>query len=79
MNEVLTLQEVADYLRLDRCTIYKMIKRDNLPASSIPTMNGRNEKPNFRVLRSLLDHWLDTKQPRPDYSEKPHIIRKVNK
>ena len=70
MNEVLTLQETADYLRLERGTVYKMIKRDGLPASKIPTMSGGYKNPHYRVLKSLLDQWLNTQTVRMDFLDK---------
>ena len=70
MDEVLTLQQVADYLRLERSTVYKMVKRDGLPASKLPTMSGGYKTPHYRVLKSLLDRWLDTQTVRMDFSDK---------
>jgi len=70
MDEVLTIQEVADYLRLERGTVYEMIHRDGLPASKIPTMSGNYKNSHYRVLTRLLDQWLETKVQRPDFSDK---------
>ena len=61
MDDVLTTQEVADYLGVHRETVYRLIKWDGLPASRIPTLSERDKCCHYRVLRTLLDRWIDRK------------------
>jgi excisionase family DNA binding protein len=51
-KEVLTLREVSEYLRVSRVTIYRLIKRKDLPAFCV----GRTWR--FKV--EDLQHWIET-------------------
>ena len=46
----MTVKELSEYLRLDRMTIYKMLKEGGIPASRI----GRQ----WRFFRSDIDEWI---------------------
>lgn len=50
-NEILTLEEVAAYLRLKPQTIYKWAQEKRIPAAKI----GKE----WRFRRSVIDRWLD--------------------
>ena len=50
-NEILTLEEVAAYLRLTPQTIYKWAQERRIPAVKL----GKE----WRFRRSILDRWLD--------------------
>jgi excisionase family DNA binding protein len=50
-HEILTLEEVADYLRLKPQTIYKWAQEKRIPAVKL----GKE----WRFRRSVLDRWLD--------------------
>lgn len=50
MEPPMTVKELSEYLRLDRMTIYKMLKEGNIPASRI----GHQ----WRFFRSDIDEWL---------------------
>jgi len=50
-HEILTLEEVADYLRLKPQTIYKWAQERRIPAVKL----GKE----WRFRRSVLDRWLD--------------------
>jgi excisionase family DNA binding protein len=50
-NEILTLEEVAEYLRLTPQTIYKWAQERRIPAVKL----GKE----WRFRRSILDRWLD--------------------
>ena len=54
-NDVMTTEEVSQYLRIDEQTV-----RDLLRARKLP---GRKVGRSWRVLRSELDAWL--RQPEP--------------
>lgn len=50
----MTVKELSDYLRLDRMTIYKMLKLKELPASRI----GHQ----WRFFRVDIDAWIRSKR-----------------
>ncbi len=50
-HEILTLEEVADYLRLKPQTIYKWAQERRIPAVKL----GKE----WRFRRSVIDRWLD--------------------
>jgi excisionase family DNA binding protein len=50
-NEILTLEEVAEYLRLKPQTIYKWAQEKRIPAAKL----GKE----WRFRKSLIDRWLD--------------------
>ena len=49
-NEVMTVQEVAEYLRLNEMTVYRLAQQGKLPALKI----GRS----WRFKRELIDEWF---------------------
>lgn len=50
-NEILTIEEVAAYLRLTPQTIYKWAQEKRIPAAKL----GKE----WRFRRSIIDRWLD--------------------
>ena len=56
MTELMTLQEVADYLRVTEKTIYRLLERGNIPASKV----GHQ----WRFDRGLIDGWLQRSSAR---------------
>jgi len=50
-NDILTVEEVAAYLRLQPQTIYKWAQEKRLPAAKL----GKE----WRFRKSILDRWLD--------------------
>jgi excisionase family DNA binding protein len=50
-NEILTIEEVAAYLRLTPQTIYKWAQEKRIPAAKL----GKE----WRFRRSIIDQWLD--------------------
>jgi PTS system nitrogen regulatory IIA component len=50
-NEILTIEEVARYLRLTPQTIYKWAQEKRIPAAKL----GKE----WRFRKSIIDHWLD--------------------
>ncbi len=57
MREILTPEEVADYLQLTSDTIYRLIRENRLAATKI----GRN----YRVPKEDLDAFIITNSTRP--------------
>ena len=50
-NEILTIEEVAAYLRLKPQTIYKWAQEKRIPAAKL----GKE----WRFRRSVIDRWVD--------------------
>lgn len=54
MNNIMTVQEAADYLRIHRMTVYRHLVKGKVPGVKV---GGQ-----WRVRKELLDIWLlDTK------------------
>ncbi|OQY38018.1 MAG: hypothetical protein B6229_07005 [Spirochaetaceae bacterium 4572_7] len=53
MKEILTLQEVADYLQLSDKTILKMVKNGEIPCAKIANQ--------WRFSKPMLDDWITSK------------------
>lgn len=50
-NDILTLQEVAEYLKVDERTVYRMVKSKQLPAFKV-----RNQ---WRFKKEAIDKWIE--------------------
>ena len=55
-REVLTLREVAEYLRMSRSTIYRLVQKGQIPAIKIASQ--------WRFKKGVLDEWLETQLKR---------------
>ena len=55
MQPPMTVRELSDYLRLDRMTIYKMLKEGGIPASRI----GHQ----WRFFQEDIDKWIRLLRP----------------
>jgi excisionase family DNA binding protein len=53
MNEVLTVGEIAVFLRLHPATIYKMVRRGELPAFRLGS--------GLRFTRARIEEWLESR------------------
>lgn len=51
MEKLLTLYELADYLKLDKFTIYRMVYRKQLPAIKVANQ--------WRFKEKDIDKWLE--------------------
>lgn len=63
MKDILTLQEVSEYLQLSDKTVLKMVKAGDIPCAKIANQ--------WRFSRVMLDDWLTSKMeviPQNDYS-----------
>ena len=58
MEAPMTVRELSEYLKLDRMTIYKMLKEEQIPASRI----GHQ----WRFIREDIDAWIRSKRVGPD-------------
>jgi excisionase family DNA binding protein len=63
-NDILTLEEVASYLRLTPQTIYKWAQEKRIPSAKL----GKE----WRFRKSIIDRWLDD-QMLPDDSGFSHL------
>ncbi len=52
MEKLMTLEEVADYLRLSNDTVYRMANTGTIPASKVGNQ--------WRFRRENVDAWLDS-------------------
>jgi excisionase family DNA binding protein len=64
VNDILTLEEVASYLRLTPQTIYKWAQEKRIPGAKL----GKE----WRFRKSIIDRWLDD-QILPDDSGFSHL------
>jgi len=57
-NEILTAKEVAEYLKINERTIYKLAQNGEIPTIKIAHQ--------WRFRRSMLDSWLDLQMSHPE-------------
>jgi excisionase family DNA binding protein len=62
--DVLTIDQLADYLQITKSTLYKLVQAGRVPGKKV----GRQ----WRFHRDAVDSWLARG---PDLSEKPHAGR----
>ena len=51
---ILTVDEISDYLKIPKSTIYKLVREGKIPAQKI----GRH----WRFRKEAIDRWLENKQ-----------------
>ena len=51
---ILTVDEISDYLKIPKSTIYKLVREGKIPAQKI----GRH----WRFRKEVIDNWLENKQ-----------------
>ncbi len=51
LTEIMTVKEVADYLKMKPVTIYKLAKQGKIPAFRVASF--------WRFKKDLIDKWLD--------------------
>ena len=54
MDEILTFEEVCEYLKFSKSKLYNLVQQKKIPASKI----GRN----WRFKRSKIDTWLEKQE-----------------
>jgi excisionase family DNA binding protein len=59
---LMTLQEIADYLRVTRSTLHRMLKRNQIPAFRI----GRHWRFNLEVINKWCASQALSKEPKGD-------------
>ena len=51
MKEILSLEEISEYLGMHKCTLYRLLKEGKIPGKKI---GGQ-----WRFRRSTIDKWMD--------------------
>jgi len=62
-NEIMNLDELVDYLRIPKSTLYKLIQRGSLPGKKI----GKQ----WRFHKEAVDAWLLHKDGRNNQKKRP--------
>jgi excisionase family DNA binding protein len=58
-SDVLTIEELATYLKIPKSTLYKLVREGKIPSQKI----GRH----WRFRKGAIDHWLeDTRVSEPN-------------
>lgn len=68
MEKLMTLEEVADYLRLSNDTVYRMANTGTIPASKVGNQ--------WRFRREDLDAWLEANKNTGRQPAKPKARRR---
>jgi excisionase family DNA binding protein len=64
LDNVLTIEELAIYLKISKSTLYKLVREGKIPAQKV----GRH----WRFRRQAIDRWLEETRPRVEFSEDDH-------
>ena len=64
LDNVLTIEELAIYLKISKSTLYKLVREGKIPAQKV----GRH----WRFRRQAIDRWLGETRPREEFSEDDH-------
>ncbi|MFC2076823.1 helix-turn-helix domain-containing protein [candidate division KSB1 bacterium] len=54
-DEILTIDDLAGYLRIPKSTLYKVVREGKIPSQKI----GRH----WRFRKETIDRWLDSSKP----------------
>lgn len=54
MDEIMTVKEVAEYLKLHHMTVYKLVQKGKIPATKV---GG-----SWRFKKEIIDKWLKSNQ-----------------
>jgi excisionase family DNA binding protein len=72
----LTVEEIAEELRISKNVVYRLIRSGELEAVNIVETNGRTaQRGHYRVKRSSLDKYLEAKKVKPVLHEPIRISR----
>jgi excisionase family DNA binding protein len=63
-GNVLTIEELAIYLKISKSTLYKIVREGKIPAQKV----GRH----WRFRRQAIDRWLEEARPTLKSSEDDH-------
>lgn len=57
-GEILTIEELAGYLKISKSTLYKLVREGKIPAQKV----GRH----WRFRKEAIDRWLEQDRPEED-------------
>ncbi len=57
-DQVLTIEELAAYLKVSKSTLYKLVQEGSVPGQKV----GKH----WRFRRETIDEWLDDRQTKPE-------------
>ena len=60
LDEIMTLEEMAGYLKIGKSTLYNMVREDKIPAVKIANQ--------WRFRKEEIDKWLQEIKDRKNYS-----------
>ena len=59
-GDVLTIEELAIYLKISKSSLYKIVREGKIPAQKV----GRH----WRFLKKAIDRWLEENRPKSESS-----------
>ena len=72
-SDWLTVDEVATELKISKSIVYRLVRNGELEAVDIVEANGRvAQKGHYRIRRSSLNQYLESKKVKPLPNEPPH-------
>ena len=72
----LTVEEIAEELRISKNVVYRLIRNGELEAVNIVETNGRTaQRGHYRIKRSSLNGYLEAKKVKPVPNESTHVAR----
>jgi len=83
MNQWLTVEEVADELKLSKSIVYRIIRNGDLEAVNLVETGSKiAQKGHYRIKRKSLDFYLEQKKvksphQKPSRSYRPSLLPKV--
>ena len=57
MAEILTIEGVAEYLRVSKHTVYFMVRNGSLPMARLPVSRGDGTHGHYRINSDVLEKW----------------------
>lgn len=51
VSPIMTVKEVAEYLRVDSSTLYRLVRKGKIPAFKLGS--------DYRFIRDKIDQWID--------------------
>ena len=75
-SDWLTVEEIAKELKISKNVVYRLIRNGELEAIDIVGTNGHTaQRGHYRVKRSSLNNYLETKKVKPLSDDPTHISR----
>ena len=75
-SDWLTVEEIAKELKISKNVVYRLIRNGELEAINIVETNGHiPQRGHYRIKRSYLKNYLESKKIKDSSDEAPHISR----